>query len=69
MSISIKETVEMNGWCPFLKNNISIDVTYKKIAPLGNPHEYAVVTAIDCPYIEECSDPLKCPVALQRTLW
>ncbi len=69
MNISIKETVEMSGQCPFVKDYISIDVTYKRLAPLGDTNEYAIICAIDCPYIEECADPLKCPVALQRTFW
>lgn len=69
MSISIKETVGMEGLCPVLEEQTTIDVTYRKHSVLGDPHSYAIVCGLNCPNIEECQDPSECPVALQRTYW
>ncbi len=69
MNISIKETIEMEGFCPTINDYTSIDVTYRKVSVLGNPNEYAAISNINCPYIEECPNPLECPVARQRIYW
>ena len=69
MNISIKETVEMNGYCPVQNGQVLIDITYKKISVLGDPHEYAIAVNNACPNIEECPDPSNCPVALQKIYW
>ena len=69
MSVSIKETIEMNGLCPILQKHISIDVTYNKLVLVGDRNEYAKTCGINCPHIEECPDPLECPVAHQRIYW
>ena len=65
----IQETVEMSGNCHFFNQHVDIDVTYEKLNMLGDPNSYAIIKAIDCPYIEECPDCTACQVALQRTYW
>ena len=69
MNISVKKTIEIGGYCPFRDKQVSIDVTYQKVSPLGDPHDYATVCGITCPSIEDCPDPSNCPVARQKTFW
>lgn len=69
MNISIKETIEIDGLCPVLNEQIAIDVTYKQLTVLGDPNTYAIVCNVDCPNIEECQIAEECPVAHQRTYW
>lgn len=69
MKKTVKKTVEINGFCPVTNCYESIDVTYIKVTALHDSNEYAVVDKVLCPYIEECPDPSKCPVAHQKTYW
>lgn len=69
MHMTIRETLEMTGFCPYLQQDVSVDATYQKYSPLGDPNTYAVFSGINCPNSSECPDSSACPVALQRTYW
>lgn len=71
MSITIKvsKTIDMQGFCPFVQDDVIIPVTYRKYTPLGDEHSYAIVTQLDCVNVSECPDVANCPVARQKTYW
>ena len=68
-NITISKTVDMEGFCPYLKEDVIIPVTYRKYTPLGDPNCYAIVTNLDCVNSPECQDSSNCPVAHQKTYW
>lgn len=69
MDIKIYETIQIEGFCPHIQSEIRISVKYRKYSPLGDVHNYAIVTGINCPHISECPNSATCPVALQRIYW
>lgn len=69
VSITISKTIDMEGFCPCIQEDVIIPVTYQKYTPLGDEHSYAIVTDLDCVNRSECPDCVNCPVAHQKTYW
>jgi hypothetical protein len=67
--ITVSKTIDMQGFCPYVQEEVIIPVTYQKYAPLGDEHTYAIVTQLDCVNGSECPDAANCPVARQKTYW
>lgn len=60
--IQITKTVPTKGYCTHLSSNTTIDVDYRQITMVGDPHKYATATNFYCEYSNECPNPEECPI-------
>ena len=58
------DNVSVSGQCRQFDERITVVADLEKFQPLGQPKPLLRIRHLNCKYLEECQDPLECPVAL-----
>lgn len=66
--ITIQKTANVNGYCPFLDEEVTIKTTFTKYAPLGT-EPLATPGIPQCAYVSGCQQDENCPVLNHTFLW
>ena len=69
--MTVKKTVSVTGYCPYLGSEHSIDATYGKINFVGDMTSYARLLSYYCDCSSECTEQ-SCPLeklADSRQFW
>lgn len=69
--MTVKKTVAVSGYCPYLDSQNTILATYAKYAPTGSSPAYANFLSHTCDYSGECTAE-ECPLvklADSRVFW
>lgn len=56
----------VNGYCPHLKSDSSIDINYSYIPILNSTEENYKATSFECVHAENCSSNKKCPIFINN---
>lgn len=58
------DNVIVSGQCQQFDERMTVIADLEKFQPLDQPKPLLKIRHLDCEHLEECQDPLMCPVAL-----